>query len=136
MKSRLLTNPQLSIEMSTFRKFLFIAVLSISIFSCGDTTNNKLIIGSWQASEWLVRGEPSESNSNGTSFTFNDKGEYTFTHSGNIEKGTYKVENDMLFTTPDKENEMMVKIDKLTKDSLVFGMNRGGVEEVLTLVRK
>ena len=95
-----------------------------------------MIIGEWDATEWLVRGEPSESNASGSAFTFNDKGDYTFKHGGNIEKGTYKVENDMLFTTPDKQEEIMVKIEKLTKDSLVFGMNRGGQEEILTLIRK
>ena len=122
--------------MNKLRKFIVIVVLTLATTSCGDTTNNKMIIGNWEATEWLVRGAPSESNANGTSFSFNDKGDYTFTHNGNVEKGTYKVENEMLFTTPDKQDEMMVKIEKLTKDSLVFGMNRGGQEEVLTLLRK
>ena len=42
----------------------------------------------------------------------------------------------MLFTTALKQNEIMVKIMKLTKDSLVFDMNRGGQPETLTLLKK
>ncbi|MGG9971965.1 lipocalin family protein [Ferruginibacter sp. SUN002] len=112
-----------------------VSVLFILI-SCGDTTNNKLIIGSWQGAEWLVNGQPSDNNAKATSFTFNEKGDYTFNYGGVIEKGTYKVENAMLFTTPEKQQEIMVNITKLTNDSLVFDMNRGGQPETLTLLRK
>ena len=122
--------------MNTLKRVYLIAALLLTFCSCGDTTNNKLIIGKWNATEWLVNGVASETNAVGTSFTFYDKGDYTFTHTSHVEKGTYKVENEMLFTTPDNQEEMMVKIEKLTKDSLVFGMHRGGQEEVLTLIRK
>jgi hypothetical protein len=115
-----------------------IFLLSILFFvtSCGDTTNNKLIIGSWQASQWLVNGQPSDNNVQGTSFTFNDKGEYNFNYGGSVEKGTYKVENNMLFTTAEKQQEIMVNITKLTPDSLVFDMNRGGQPETIILLKK
>ena len=106
------------------------------LVSCGNSENKKLIIGNWTGTEWLVDGKPSDLDAKGTYFTFNDKGEYTYEYSGNKEKGTYIIEKDMLFTTPKGEHEMMVKIVKLTKDSLVFDMNRGGQPESLTLLRK
>lgn len=81
-------------------------------------------------------GKPSDLNAKGTHFTFNDKGEYTYEYSGNKENGTYIVDKDQLFTTPKGENEMMVRIMKLSKDSLVFDMNRGGQPESLTLLRQ
>jgi Lipocalin-like domain len=109
----------------------------VFLFSCNmHRENNKLIIGHWAGAEWLVNGKQSDLNAQNTYFTFNDKEEYTYEYSGNIEKGTYKVEKDMLFTTPTGEQEIMVKIIKLTKDSLVFDMNRGGQPESLTLLRK
>lgn len=104
--------------------------------SCSNSENQKLIIGSWSGTEWLVNDKPSDLNAKGTFFTFTDKGEYTYEYSGNKENGTYTIEKDMLFTTPKGENEMMVKIKKLTKDSLVFDMNRGGQAELLTLIRQ
>jgi hypothetical protein len=106
------------------------------LISCNNSENKKLIIGSWSGTEWLVNGKPSNLNTKGTYFTFNDKGEYTYEYSGNKEKGTYIIDKDQLFTTPTGEQEMMVKIIKLTKDSLVFDMNRGGQPESLTLLRK
>ncbi len=32
------------------------------------------------------------------------------------------------------QQEIMVKINKLTKDSLIFNMNRSGTSEILTLL--
>lgn len=106
------------------------------IVACGNADNGKLLIGKWSGTEWLVEGKPSDLDVKNTFFSFDTTGHYTFEYSGNTEKGTYKVENDMLFTTPDHENEMMVKIAKQTQDSLVFEMNRGGRPEQLTLIKK
>jgi hypothetical protein len=115
--------------------FAILAFITTCI-ACSDTKEQKIIIGNWIAVEWLMDGKLSLSNARNTSFTFNEKGEYTYTNSGVITNGTYKVENNMLFTTPLNEQEMMVKIVKLTKDSLVFDMNRGGQPETLTLMKK
>ncbi len=120
-----------------YTKRLFSALLFLLLLqSCGNTENNKMIIGSWAGSEWMVDGKPSGHNAAETYFTFNEKDEYSFEYAGNKEKGSYKIENNMLFTTPSGEREMMVKITKLTKDSLVFDMNRSGQAETLILLRK
>ena len=119
-----------------FSKSIFLGVFILFISSCGNNSeNNKLVIGNWSGSEWLVDGQPSSHNALETHFTFDDKGNYTFTYSGTEEKGTYKIENEMLFTKPANQQEIMVKITKLTKDSLVFDMNRSGAAEILTLIR-
>ena len=117
-----------------FKTFMLIA--TITFFStCGNTETNKLIIGKWSGKEWLINGSPSNRNVAETHFTFDEKGNYTYTYSATVEKGTYKVENDMLFTKPGNQQEIMVKITKLNKDTLIFDMNRGGQPELLTLVR-
>lgn len=116
----------------------FIAIIFLLLFvtSCSDNKNDSLIIGNWQGAEWLANGKPSENNAKSTSFSFNEKGEYSFINAGNTEKGSYKIDSDMLFTTPEGKQEIMVKIAKLTKDSLVFEMNRGGQAESLVLLKK
>ncbi|MBS1742190.1 MAG: lipocalin family protein [Bacteroidetes bacterium] len=117
--------------------FLIASLMAILVLSsCADSKNNKLIIGEWNGATWLVDGNASGHDAAHTSFSFNDNGKYVFVYGETRQEGTYKVENDMLFTTPANENEMMVKIKKLTKDSLVFDMNRGGQAEELTLLRK
>ena len=113
-----------------------ILVLSLIIFACGNTENNKLIIGNWKGAQWVVGGQPSENMANLTSFSFDSSGAYTYQYGSSKETGTYKIANDELYTTPNNELEMMVKIKKLNGDSLVFEMNRGGRSEELTLIRK
>jgi hypothetical protein len=104
--------------------------------SCADTKNNKLIIGNWKGARWESNGKALERNIETTFFYFDQKGTYNFENNGNLETGTYKVENDNLFTTAKDKQEMMVKITKLTVDSLVFDMNRSGMAETLTLIKK
>lgn len=111
----------------------FIILLLVS--SCGNPENDKLLLGKWHGAEWLIENKPSDYDVQNTFFVFDSTGHYTFDYSGNHEKGTYKLENEMLFTTPENEKEMMVKIALKTKDSLVFEMNRGGQSEKLTLIR-
>jgi hypothetical protein len=116
--------------------FIAITFLFFIISACSDNKNDSLILGNWQGAEWLANGKPTENNAQSTSFTFNEKGEYSFVNGGNTEKGSYKIDSDMLFTTPEGKQEIMVKIAKLTKDSLVFEMNRGGQAESLVLLKK
>lgn len=112
-----------------------LAVLLL-LFACGDSKYKQLIIGNWAGSEWLINGKSAGAGAKSTAFSFTDKGEYTFENDGNVQKGTYKVEKDKLYTTPLNQQEIMVRIAKLTQDSLVFDMNRGGQSETLTLLRK
>lgn len=98
--------------------------------------NAQLIIGEWQAISWLVDNQMSDYQVSSTSFTFDEKGDYTFNYDGTKTAGDFKVEHDMLFTTVEGQQEIMVKIAKLNQDTLVFDMNRGGQNELMTLVRK
>lgn len=115
----------------------FVLSLFISfciVLSCSHT-DHKLIIGKWKGVEWVAGTQESPNTPSDAVFTFNEDGSYTFDYAGNIEKGKYFVTGDQLFTTPDGGIKMMVKIPKLTQDTLVFDMNRGGQAERLTLKR-
>ena len=116
--------------------FVCIAIVITVLIACTPNENQQKLIGKWAGVEWLVNDKPSGFNAQSTFFSFDDKGAYTYEYLGNKENGTYKVENEMLFTTPENQQEMMVKIAKLNKDTLIFDMNRGGQSEMLTLIRK
>ena len=118
------------------KKLIAFSTLLLMIAACNNGGNDILLLGKWNGAEWLIDGKPSDYDVQNTFFNFDSTGHYTFDYSGNNEKGTYKLENEMLFTTPDNQKEMMVKIMKQTKDSLVFEMNRSGQPEQLTLIRK
>lgn len=120
--------------MKLLNRVLIILLISL-LHSCVENENAKNIVGNWKGAEWLIDEKQSERNVAETKFTFDDKGVYTFLYGSKLEKGTYKVENEMLFTKPAEGQEIMVKINKLNKDSLVFDMNRSGVKEILTLVK-
>jgi hypothetical protein len=111
--------------------FILLAVFS----SCIESVNNKLILGNWKAVSWTENGTPNVAKAANTSFVFDEKNHYTFTHGGTTKNGTYKVENNLLFTTEEGMQEIMVNITKLTADSLVFDMNNGGTPEQLTLIK-
>ena len=116
----------------------YLTALSIVVFmfsSCIDSVNNKLIVGKWNAVSWTENGTPNVAKSENTSFVFDEKQHYSFTHDGTTKSGTYKVENNLLFTTEKGMQEIMVNIAILNKDSLVFDMNNAGVAEKLTLIR-
>ena len=117
-----------------FNNYLFIT-LFILLVGCTTNENNTRIIGKWVGKEWLVNAAPSSLEADKAFFVFDKNGKYSFEYAGNKEEGTYKVENDMLFTKPANQQEIMVKIFKLTKDSMVFDMNRSGQSERLTLLR-
>jgi len=112
--------------------FILLALFS----SCIESVNNKLIVGKWKAIEWLESGTPNVTKAENTSFVFDEKEHYSFTHGGTTKNGTYKVENNLLFTTEEGMQEIMVNITKLTADSLVFDMNNGGTPEQLILLKE
>ena len=121
--------------MKLFCSILRPLVLLLFLFSCSSADNNNLILGTWTGTEWLVEDHPSTHTPQDASFTFDSSGIYTFKYQGSIEKGTYYINNSQLFTTPEGGIKMMVKIPKLTQDTLIFDMNRGGQSERLTLIR-
>ena len=112
--------------------FLLLALIA----SCTGKFDEKLIHGEWVGAEWLVAGQTANYDASSALFTFDDKGKYSFSYAGSGESGKYFISNNELFTTPDGGIKMMVKIDKLTADSLVMEMNRGGTSETLTLLKK
>ncbi len=121
-----------------YSKVIFtVFALCLMTISCNNSENQTLLIGDWTGTQWLVGGSPSEYDAKLVHFSFTKDG-YTSDFGGQKEKGTYYVRDNELYTTGDADGqiEIMVKIAKLTKDSLVFNMNRSGQAETLTLLRK
>jgi len=122
--------------MNNYLKSSGLVCLVMILFSCLDTKDKQLLVGEWNGAEWLVNGSPAGYDPGNASFTFGDDGKYSFTYSGNTESGKYFLSNNELFTTPEGGIKMMVKVAKLTQDTLIMDMNRGGQPERLTLLRK
>lgn len=108
-------------------------ILSVFI-SCTHSENEALLLGQWKGVEWLIEGNPSDYSPEEVYFSFTKDG-YSSDFGGEKESGTYYLRENDLYTTPENQMEIMVQIAKLTKDSLVFQMNRSGKAETLTLIR-
>ncbi|MBP7239343.1 MAG: lipocalin family protein [Saprospiraceae bacterium] len=122
--------------MKNFRNIFYFILGMILITACIGKIDENLIHGEWKGAEWLIEGQTGDYDATSASFMFDEKGKYTFDYAGSGESGKYHISNNELFTTPDGGIQMMVKIEKLTVDTLVMQMNRGGTAEKLTLVKK
>lgn len=129
-----LTN--LSLKFSLMKKYtVFVLAYCFMAVSCNNSEKQTLLMGNWTGAQWLVGGNPSEYDAKQVHFTFTKDG-YSSDFGGEKEKGTYYLRDNDLYTTPDGQMEIMVQIAKLTKDSVVFNMNRSGQAETLTLVKQ
>lgn len=121
--------------MNSLRSLLIITALSISLFACQHAIDKKMLVGEWKGAQWLIESQTADYDATSTYFSFQEDGTYTYRYTDMEEKGKYFISRNELITTPDGGIKMMVKIEKLTSDSLVMNMNRGGTSETLTLVR-
>jgi hypothetical protein len=121
--------------MKSYTIFTLVFFMAVFFSSCFDSIDKKMVVGQWNGVEWIVEGQPSEIDATSASFVFKGDGTYTYTYADATEKGKYFISGNELFTTPEGGIKMMVKIEKITGDSLVFNMNRGGTAETLTLVK-
>jgi hypothetical protein len=121
--------------MKPFASCLLSISFLVIITSCQQTIDKSMLVGEWKGAQWLIEGQTANYDATSTYFSFQNEGAYTYRYTDMEEKGTYYINGNELFTTPDGGVKMMVKIEKLTSDSLVMNMNRGGTSETLTLVR-
>ena len=121
--------------MKQLKLYVFLFIVGFIAISCVNTENKALLVGDWKGAEWLAEGKPSGNDASKVQFTFANDGGYNSDFGGAKEKGTYILRDDKLYTTPEGQLEIMVEITKLTKDSLVFNMNRSGQAETLTLIK-
>lgn len=117
-------------------KWYFFILCFTFLLSCDDIEKNKLIVGKWKCVQWFVNDNSNANTSEGVGFLFKDNKSYEYNNASLLEKGTYKIEGGNLFTTPDGQLELSVKIEKLTNDSLIFNMSRGGMPETMILIRE
>lgn len=108
----------------------------ICIAGCQNSPYADKIPGTWSAVEWRVNGQPGQYNVAGTRFSFDQDGRYTYTYGSEVEEGSYFLSRDELITTPDGGIKMMVRIERMSGDTLVFNMNRGGSAERIVLIRQ
>ncbi|MCC6462204.1 MAG: lipocalin family protein, partial [Saprospiraceae bacterium] len=92
--------------------------------------------GQWQGVSWKVQGEESGRDFGAVRFEFKADDTYSAAFGNQLEKGTFRLSGDKLYTTGENKIEKMVKLTTLSADTLVMDMNRVGVSEALVLAKR
>lgn len=95
----------------------------------GPAYDLALLYGNWKGTGIVVNGEPAPVADGALSFSFDDKGQYSYKGGNNKEAGTYSVKGKLLVTqdqTVEGALKKQVEITTLTADSLVLNMNDNG----------
>lgn len=117
-------------------KKLMILLSVVFLGSCQSEPlfNESQLLGKWKLSEWLDETNDKKIAID-VDFTFEENSRYIANYGRATEKGKYWITRDNLHTVEDGKAEKKVKIEKLTNDSLIFGMNRMGNIEKLILIK-
>jgi len=67
---------------------------------------------------------------------FEADGTYAATFGSQNEAGTWRLEGDKLYTTAGGQVQKMVRLPRLSADTLVMDMNRAGTAETMVLVKR
>ena len=111
-------------------------LLLFFIFSCSSNENEILLHGEWVCTSWTSAVNPANRCNNNVYFKFSEDKKFNSEITTLKEEGTYYIRKDVLYTQAEGRKEINVRILKLNQDTLHFGMNRGGVEEDLVLIKK
>lgn len=118
--------------------YLLAVTLLMTVFSCENSVDDKLLVGSWTASEFLENDTPKDVDLQSINFQFYDNNTYTFQGLMNKEAGYYHLKNGLLYSTDTLTNDQIeksVKVIKISVDSLFFEMNSGGIKQIIKLYK-
>ncbi len=117
-------------------KYLSILFITLAGLSCNAIESTpEAIYGHWETKKWIIdkTGAPIRGKMD---FLFERDGHYTVDYGSQLERGTFSVQGERLYTTEDGQARKYVKIAKLTADSLIIGMNRAGRLETVVLTKQ
>ncbi len=115
----------------------FLVFLLLFILGCESEPKylDSDLVGIWKSIEWRDITNDKEINIK-VKFEFEPENRYLGAYNKSFEKGEYWVSGVYLYTIEDGKAEKKVKIEKLSKDTLILGMNRAGVLEQIKLIRR
>ena len=117
-------------------KKLVLIVIVLFVVSCADLKYAEDIVGEWECVSWIDVASSKDKCTGNAYFSFKKDKTYTSKVSAQETKGTYKIVDGILYSSPEGKLEIAVEIKKLTVDTLSFTMSRSGNAEILTLVKK
>lgn len=119
-------------------KLKLIILLSLALAACKNPNEKKnAIIGQWQGTDWLLDGKPSGMDASQVHFNFKDDGTYSANFGEQKQSGTWRFENEKLYTTLTGRPELEITVLKADGTVLEFEMGlRSGSKEGLKFKRE
>lgn len=121
------------------RPSIFITLSFFFLISCKNE-KERAIVGKWNAAKLVECDDEVPLNNTSVNLEFASNGKYIFNSTLNVhEEGDFYIQKNHLYTQDklrDKAAQKIVKIQQLSKDTLVLEMNYKGKEQWLTLVRE
>ena len=111
---------------------------ALLLFSCKQEPrfDPTLIQGEWKGADWTVKGKSAGRDVREVRFAFEPAGAYVAEYGEQKEAGNFRIDGDKLYTVAENKIEKVVRIVRLTADTLVMDMNRVGQDGQLILVKK
>ena len=114
-----------------------LALTILFVFAaCFNSGEYEKIAGEWECTRWIDKETKRDKCNDNVYFKFSEDQSYISEFGMARDTGEYRIANDILYVTPKDKKEFGVKLTTLNRDTVEFLMNRSGVEEILTLVRK
>lgn len=121
------------------RPSIFITLSFFFLMSCKNE-KERAIVGKWNAAKLVECDDEVPLNNTSVNLEFASNGKYIFNSTLNVhEEGDFYIQKNHLYTQDklrDKASQKIVKIQQLSKDTLILEMNYKGKEQWLTLVRE
>lgn len=118
------------------KQFLIIIFTLLLLAGCtADAGIPEAIYGNWTGVRWTAEDKDAGRDAAQVHFSFVQPTQYEATFGDQREKGSFKVDGSKLYTTAEGQMQKMVKIVRLTNDTLEMEMNRGGTKENLVLAK-
>ena len=118
---------------------LFTGILIVGLLTLQSCDSQEklyeMLEGDWHGVSWVLEDSDRGYDASSVFFSFNEDRTYTAQLGAREEKGDYYLANQMLYTNAEDQDEMSVRVQRLTNDTMVFRMNRGGQMEILTLAK-
>ena len=107
--------------------------LILFFISC-NKLDQTLLHGTWKGAAMLEKGKQVDKGAEQAVFQFFPNQTYTYEMAYHKEAGRYRTVENKLYTTDTTNQERLekvVRVSKLTTDSLYLEMNMGGIPQVL-----
>lgn len=117
-------------------KIALVLLTFVFLASCSNADKYEKMKGDWVCVSWIDETNGKDMCNDNVHFSFDLDKTYKSQFDAAKEEGTYYLVGNVLYVTPKGKTEFGVEMKRLDSDTMTILMNRSGVAETLTLVKR